>query len=39
MPTIERLMLDGQPEPVSHYCHVTRAGNLVLGLRDRRHRR
>jgi len=29
MPTIERLMLDGQPEPVSHYCHVTRAGNLV----------
>src|ERR1700761_4957192 len=29
MPTIERLMLDGQPEPVSHYCHVTKAGNLV----------
>jgi enamine deaminase RidA (YjgF/YER057c/UK114 family) len=29
MPTIERLMLDGLPEPVSHYCHVTRAGNLV----------
>jgi enamine deaminase RidA (YjgF/YER057c/UK114 family) len=29
MPAIERLMLDGQPEPVSHYCHVTRAGNLV----------
>jgi 2-iminobutanoate/2-iminopropanoate deaminase len=29
MPTIERLMLDGQPAPVSHYCHVTKAGNLV----------
>jgi enamine deaminase RidA (YjgF/YER057c/UK114 family) len=29
MPAIERLMLDGQPEPVSHYCHVTKAGDLV----------
>jgi 2-iminobutanoate/2-iminopropanoate deaminase len=29
MPAIERLMLNGQPEPVSHYCHVTKAGNLV----------
>ena len=29
MPAIERLMLDSQPEPVSHYCHVTKAGNLV----------
>jgi len=29
MPAIQRLMLEGQPEPVSHYCHVTRAGNLV----------
>lgn len=29
MPVIERLMLDGQPEPVSHYCHLTKAGNLV----------
>ena len=29
MPRIERLMLDGQPEPVSHYCHVTKAGNLI----------
>src|ERR1700722_4346483 len=29
MPQIERLMLDGQPEPVSHYCHVTKAGKLV----------
>src|SRR3954453_5167221 len=29
MPAIERLMLDNQPEPVSHYCHVTKAGNLI----------
>jgi enamine deaminase RidA (YjgF/YER057c/UK114 family) len=29
MPVIERVMLDSQPEPVSHYCHVTKAGNLV----------
>jgi reactive intermediate/imine deaminase len=29
MPPIERLMLDGQPKPVSHYCHVTKAGDLV----------
>ncbi len=29
MPPIERLTLDGQPAPVSHYCHVTRAGNLI----------
>lgn len=29
MPAIERLMLDGQPEPVSHYCHVTKAGKLI----------
>src|ERR1700731_2141121 len=29
MPPIERLMLDGQPKPVSHYCHVTKAGNLI----------
>jgi 2-iminobutanoate/2-iminopropanoate deaminase len=29
MPPIERLMLDGQPAPVSHYCHVTKAGNLI----------
>jgi reactive intermediate/imine deaminase len=29
MPPIECLMLDSQPEPVSHYCHVTKAGNLV----------
>jgi enamine deaminase RidA (YjgF/YER057c/UK114 family) len=29
MPPIERLMLDGQPAPVSHYCHVTKAGGLI----------
>ncbi len=29
MPAIERLMLDGQPAPVSHYCHLTKAGNLI----------
>jgi len=26
---IERLMLPGVMEPVSHYCHAVRAGNLV----------
>jgi enamine deaminase RidA (YjgF/YER057c/UK114 family) len=29
VPKIERLLLDGQPKPVSHYCHVTKAGNLI----------
>ena len=29
MSAIERFMVPGQLEPVSHYCHVTRAGNLV----------
>jgi reactive intermediate/imine deaminase len=29
MPPIERLLLDGQPAPVSHYCHVTKAGNQI----------
>ena len=29
MPEITRLMLDDQPAPVSHYCHVVRSGNLV----------
>jgi enamine deaminase RidA (YjgF/YER057c/UK114 family) len=29
MPPIERLMEDSQPEPVSHYCHVTKAGDLI----------
>ena len=27
--TIERLMVDGQAKPFSHYCHVTKAGNLI----------
>jgi enamine deaminase RidA (YjgF/YER057c/UK114 family) len=27
--TIERFMVDGQMEPVSHYCHAVRAGNLI----------
>lgn len=26
---IERFMVDGQMEPVSHYCHSVRAGNLI----------
>jgi enamine deaminase RidA (YjgF/YER057c/UK114 family) len=26
---IERLMVDGQAKPFSHYCHVTKAGNLI----------
>ena len=26
---IERIILSDQLKPVSHYCHVTRAGNLV----------
>ncbi len=26
---IQRLMVPGQPEPVSHYCHATRAGDRV----------
>lgn len=29
MPEIERKLLAGQPEPVSHYCHVVRAGKLI----------
>jgi 2-iminobutanoate/2-iminopropanoate deaminase len=29
MTQIERLIMDGHPEPVSHYCHVVRAGNLI----------
>jgi 2-iminobutanoate/2-iminopropanoate deaminase len=29
MPAIERLMVDGQAEPFSHYCHVVKAGNLI----------
>ena len=26
---IERHMVDGQMEPVSHYCHSVRAGDLI----------
>jgi reactive intermediate/imine deaminase len=29
MPDITRHLLDDQPAPVSHYCHVVRAGNLI----------
>jgi enamine deaminase RidA (YjgF/YER057c/UK114 family) len=29
MPAIERLMVAGQAKPFSHYCHVTKAGNLI----------
>ena len=29
MTAIERFMVDGQFEPVSHYCHATRAGDRV----------
>lgn len=29
MAKIERLMVPGQMEPISHYCHVVKAGNLV----------
>ena len=29
MTAIRRLMVDGQLPPVSHYCHVVRAGSLI----------
>ena len=29
MATIERFMVPGQAEPVSHYCHATRAGDRI----------
>ncbi len=29
MTEIQRLMVPGQASPVSHYCHVVRAGNLI----------
>jgi reactive intermediate/imine deaminase len=29
MTDINRLMVPGQLPPVSHYCHVVRAGNLI----------
>src|SRR4051794_18546188 len=30
MTDIKRMMVDGQFEPVSHYCHVVRAGDLIF---------
>ena len=29
MPDIHRFMVDGQMEPVSHYCHAVRAGDRI----------
>ena len=29
MTEIQRLMVNGQPPPFSHYCHVVRAGELI----------
>jgi reactive intermediate/imine deaminase len=29
MTEIQRLIVQGQPPPVSHYCHVVRAGHLI----------
>ncbi len=29
MPEIQRLLLDDQPAPVSHYCHGVRAGDRL----------
>lgn len=29
MTKIERLMVPGQGAPISHFCHVVRAGNLI----------
>ena len=42
MPAITRLLLDDQPAPVSHYCHVVRAGDLVwvsgtVGMDEKGH--
>jgi enamine deaminase RidA (YjgF/YER057c/UK114 family) len=39
MPTIKRILLDGLPSPVSHYCHAVRAGDRVwisgmVGIRN-----
>ena len=39
MPTIQRILLDDLPEPVSHYCHAVRAGHMVwisgmVGIRE-----
>ena len=29
MPTIQRILLDDLPAPVSHYCHVVRANDRI----------
>ena len=29
MTQIERFLLDDQPPPISHYCHVVKAGNHI----------
>ncbi len=29
MAAIQRIMVDGQLEPISHYCHATRAGDRI----------
>ncbi len=29
MTAIQRIMVDGQLEPISHYCHATRAGDRI----------
>ena len=39
MPTIERILLDNLPAPVSHYCHAVRANDRVwisgmVGIRN-----
>ena len=39
MPTIERILLDDLPAPVSHYCHAVRANDRVwisgmVGIRN-----
>ncbi|MFM9942586.1 MAG: RidA family protein [Hyphomicrobiaceae bacterium] len=42
MAKIERIMIPGGPAPVSHYCHVTKAGPIVwvsglVGQDDKGH--
>ena len=29
MSSVQQIMVDGQLEPISHYCHATRAGDRV----------
>ena len=35
MTTIQRFLLDDQPEPVSHYCHAVRAGDFESALLEK----